>query len=441
MTPQGPKSYTKEELDALEQRKSTGQPRSYKSYTVEELGDLGKDDFPQTKQQFMGKVAKWLPTLGAMAVGTGASIATGGAAIPAILGAFYGGGSGQIGENLLEGRQPMEDVGPEAAKQGAYEALGRGTTRALGHFLPTAEGLYKNALTFGGMEKDAARRLPETVAIGLRDPNAVRPGVGRTIASWASGQRPAGVVVSPEGKAGVDWALNSVQKQIRRLLTDAESRGLSSSPSELARHLDEMEAFYGQSSVGQDYVKAIQKFRNQYLDPRTLPGQLRPGGEIMQTPTQIWGQRQADIATKGMGGSRLRNEMLDKQIQGAKDALAKYVPEINHLSAEEQKLLDLDSAIEDSLLAQGTTPSAAPYARVGVRVTPHGPSLIASMGIIKSMLVNPAIQSKLAIAMDMWARRRGPTSLINLPNVLRATDPARQVDKLRLQSLAPEDNQ
>ncbi len=101
------------------------------------LNQLQQNTAPKNPPQnsgggFLGDITRLLPTIGSIALPTIADLATGGLAAPFDIGlAGIGGGLGQAGENLAQGKNPLQmndltSAGLGAAGQAGGELLGKG---------------------------------------------------------------------------------------------------------------------------------------------------------------------------------------------------------------------------------------------------------------------------------------------------------------------------
>lgn len=159
--------------------------------------------------------------------------------------------------------------------------------------------------------------------------------------------------------------------------------------------------------------KTAQKFQTQVNPAADLNAIRESGAEFLQNqPTEIPAtqaqalktgtyQQLSDRAYGELGSATI--EAQKALARGLKEELVKQFPEIADLNAKESQLIDLDGAMQTAVRRIGNHQLfgiGTPLAAAGAKAVSGSSGVAATTGLLKAVLDNPVVKSKLAIAMN-----------------------------------------
>lgn len=153
-------------------------------------------------------------------------------------------------------------------------------------------------------------------------------------------------------------------------------------------------------------LQAVSETGNEFL--RNQPGQI-PAVDAQKLKSGTYQQ----LGQKAYG--ELKSASIEAQkalARGLKEEIAKQFPELSNLNAQESKLLDLEPVLERAVQRIGNHQLigiGTPITTGAAKAVTGSNAMAASAGIIKAVLDNPGVKSRLAIALARAGR--GGTSV------------------------------
>src|SRR4030095_11746547 len=230
----------------------------------------------------------------------------------------------------------------------------------------------------------------------------------------------------PVSERGADklWKLiEDLNKKVQARIDEATARGVTVSPEEVAKYVDEILPTFREQVAPEADIAALRSTKEEFLRqhqteaPYTkIRESLEPGVAYVPEGTGTTMQTQpipADVAQRIKVGTyrqlkgkygELKNAQVEGEkalARGIKNKLAAQIPEIGEFNARESDALGLVPEIEHALRRTGNweffglcSPAAGgdAYAATGSK------ELAAVAGFTAALLRNPAIKSQLAIA-------------------------------------------
>ena len=248
-----------------------------------------------------------------------------------------------------------------------------------------AEKMYQSAL------KPPLRMGPEGVA------NVVRTGLEQ------------GIPVSEAGAVKLDGLIKDLQGKIKQQIGQGAAAGKTVDPGAVASRLDQARArFQNQVTPGSD-LAAIDATKQEFLDSNKNPIPVDQAQAMKQGTYQ---------QLKGKAYGELKSATIESQkalARGLKEELEAQFPEIKGLNAQEGQFFNLQGTIEKALarignhqlIGIGTPIMAAAGGAAG------GAEAATSAGLLKMILDNPTVKSRLAIALNKAGRGAIPLTSAN----------------------------
>jgi hypothetical protein len=281
---------------------------------------------------------------------------------------------GQIGTGAILGEAAGRSIGPVA--QAARSTVGRAVLRG-----KTPEGAYESALK------------PSTTLTQAQRDAAVTTGINNEI---------------PVSKAGVQKLYDLVDDYNQKIAGEINSDPTRPiDPNAVATRADLAKAkFSKQVNAGGD-LAAIEASKQQFLSEQgATPGNPAPPMNASDAQAMKQGTYQVLKGKFGEQGSA-SVEAQKSLARGLKEEIANQFPEISNLNASESRLLDLQPILERAvgrvsnhqLIGIGT-----PVAGAAAKAVTGSGALGVVTGVLKAVLDNPEMKSKLAIAVSKGAK-------------------------------------
>jgi hypothetical protein len=276
-------------------------------------------------------------------------------------------------------------INPIRAAAAPVKAVARGAVKAAGSVTGidslAPERLYQSALKPRlGMGPEKVREVVQT---GLRE----------------------GIPVSKEGLAQVQDLMDGINQEIAGKITAKAAAGAKVSSADVATKLDDVRAFFKDTVAPQGMLKEIDALQKQF--------QAAHGKTIPVDKAQKLKQNTYVLLKRAYGEMKSAQVEGQKALaRGLKDEIVKIVPEVADLNARESKLIGLESALERYVAREGNhqlTGIGTPIAAGGVKAVTGSTAVSAVAGLARAALENPAIKSKLAIAIAK-AQARGKSA-------------------------------
>lgn len=247
------------------------------------------------------------------------------------------------------------------------------------------EKMYQSAL------KPSLRMGPEKVA------QVVRTGLE------------SGIPVSEQGAVKLSGLINELQGKIKQQIGQGAAAGATIDPAAVASRLNQTRAKFSNQVTPASDLSAIDATKQEFLDANQNPIPVDQAQAMKQGTYQ---------QLKGKAYGELKSATIESQkalARGLKEELEAQFPEIKGLNAQEGKLYNLEGTIEKAisrignhqLIGLGTPVMAGAGAAVG------GAPAAASAGILKLILDNPSVKSRLAIALNKAGRGAIPYASAN----------------------------
>lgn len=292
-----------------------------------------------------------------------------GANVPAMESAAERGDvSGVIGHSLSV---PVTLLGGEAIGRGAGYAGGAAKRLAL--LGKTPEAAYESALKPSTTIPEAKRAA--IVQTGLQE----------------------GIPVSKAGIEKLSNRIDELNSAIDAKIKAGAGQGITVDPHAVASRLaDTAQKFSMQVNPEAD-VNAVANAGNEFLrnNPNPIPAdqaQALKQGTYKQLGSKAYGE---------LGSATI--EAQKALARGIKEELASQIPEISQLNAADSKLYDLKPVLERAVNRIGNHQImgiGTPIVTGAVKAVSKSSSLAAVAGVMKAVLDNPAVKSRLAIAIS-----------------------------------------
>jgi hypothetical protein len=209
-----------------------------------------------------------------------------------------------------------------------------------------------------------------------------------------------GIPVSPGGREKLGNLIDDLNTQIADRIQSAGKAGVTVNKYDVtSRLVDTAKKFSNQVNPTAD-LNAIAQSGKEFLatQPLDIPAeqaQALKQGTYAQLKSKAYGElKSADI------------EAQKSLARGLKEELASKIPEIGDLNARESAAIGLDKALEravNRISNHQIVGIGTPLAAAGVKAATGSTGVAAVAGLLKAVVDDPIIKSKLAIAMS----RRG----------------------------------
>jgi hypothetical protein len=279
---------------------------------------------------------------------------------------------------------PQVDAAGEQFKAGEY-AKGAGASTGIAANL-VAPTLLKGAkVKLPAASEGVAQRMYQS---------ALKPSVtadaGKTAGMIKTGLENQ-IPISPEGLDKLNALVGDLNNKIQ---AQVNSSPATVSKYAVARRLnDTAKTFSNQVSPTSD-MNAIAKVGNDFLD--TQPGKIAaPDAQALKVGTY----QQVKNKFGEMGTAQI--EAQKALARGLKEELAAQFPELNSLNAKEGSLLDLEPALQRAINRHSNHQIigiGTPIAGASAKVASGSSGVGVLAGMVKAIVDNPEVKSKLAIA-------------------------------------------
>lgn len=297
----------------------------------------------------------------------------------------------QVRNDYERGGVPLaaENLGGQAL--GAYEG-GRIAGAAANATARIAAPLASRAILLGKTPQGAyesALKVPPSVSLPVRQ-TAVQAGLD------------AGIPVSKAGMEKLGDLIDDANQKIADTLQNApQTRTIS--PYSATKNLQDVRNKFATQVNPTSDVQAVGQSGQEFLDQF----RSQPGGAVRNlSPQEAQAIKQGTyrvlVGKYGEQGSAAV-EAQKALARGLKDEIANHFPEINNLNAEESRLLTLQPLLERAVNRIGNYQGigiGTPIAGSAVKAVSGSGSAAGAAMVLKSVLDNPAIKSRLAISLS-----------------------------------------
>lgn len=322
------------------------------------------------------------------------SVGQGGHAAATVLAPVFGENLSKAGEQLGQGNI----AGAAGTTTGLVAPIAAGAvipSKAPSGNIGLAEKMYQSALK--PPLRMGAERVGQVVRTGLEQ----------------------GIPVSEQGAVKLSGLISDLQGKIKQQIANGAAAGATIDPQAVASRLNQVRArFANQVTPGSD-LAAIDATKQEFLDNQHVPpsGTAGPSPEIPVDQAQAMKQGTYQ-QLKGKAYGELKSATIESQkalARGLKEELEAQFPEIKGLNAQEGQFYNLEGTIEKALarignhqlIGIGTPIMTGAGAAVG------GAPAAASAGVLKMILDNPSVKSRLAIALNKAGRGAIPITSAN----------------------------
>lgn len=255
-----------------------------------------------------------------------------------------------------------------------------------------------------------------------------KPNVGRRLAQTGLEHQ---IPVSEQGVAQLKALIDDLEAKIDVQAANATARGVTVDKFKVASRLNETTKKFGRQATPQDDLAAISEKGNQFLEAQ--PAQM--AADVAQDIKK--GTYQQLKGKYGKAGTA-QIEAEKALARGIKEELARQVPEIADLTAQQAKLLQLDKVLE--LAVNRAANSRGSFLKdvltTGVATTLTGSSpagLVA--GVLRHVWSDPAFKSRLAIAVNQaqqnnpgkWGKPSVAASTARVTALVNSLNPVRSL--------------
>jgi hypothetical protein len=225
-----------------------------------------------------------------------------------------------------------------------------------------------------------------------------------------------GVPVSSKGLQALEGKIADTTKRISAAIKDHGKQGAAVDTGKVLGALGELEQFYKNTPGGEAGVQAINEMVDWFANRNMNQIPIEQAQQMKVNMYRLLKKSYGDFK-----GAKV--ETLKGTARGIKEQIEQVFPEIASLNAEQSKRLNLDEALYravwriDNQQAMGLgTPMAASagHAMLG------GPGAITGL-LSKAVLDDPAIKSKIAIALARAGNKNAPKTLDRGLSALRAS--------------------
>jgi hypothetical protein len=204
-----------------------------------------------------------------------------------------------------------------------------------------------------------------------------------------------GIPVSQVGIEKIGSAVNDLQSGIRSVI--AQNPNAPISTADVASRLTGVEKKFGTQVNPLADLEAIQKSGQEFqaTQPANIPAEQAQA--LKQGTYRTLGER----AYGELGSATV--EAQKALARGLKEEIAKQFPEISGMNAREGALLDLQGALERAIRRQGNHQLlgiGTPLAASGMKAITGSTGAAGVSAVVKAIVDDPIIKSKLAIAMN-----------------------------------------
>jgi hypothetical protein len=282
---------------------------------------------------------------------------------------------------------PQTDQAGDLAQQGQY-------AKAAGQTLGIATNIAAPELVKGANLSLPAGTLPERMYQSALKPSTTLPTsqVKNIVQTGLENQIP----VSAEGVTKLNGLIGDLGDKVKAQIQASSNTGATVNPFNVASRLSDTAKKFATQVTPEADLNAVSDTGNEFLrnNPNPIPAadaQALKQGTYQQLSSKAYGE---------LGSATV--EAQKALARGLKEELENQFPEIKDLNAQQGQFINLDGALEKAvrridnhqLFGIGTPAMAIGGAAVG------GAPGAAAAGIMKLVLDNPELKSKLAIALN-----------------------------------------
>lgn len=279
------------------------------------------------------------------------------------------------------------DVSDFAGNQAGQILAGLGTEAAL---RPVA-----GAIKSGAQRTVLLGKTPDAAYESALKPSTTIPEAKRAAIVQTGLQE--GIPVSKNGLKLLDERLSALQDAVTEKINAGAGQGVTVDPRKVAARLPNVASRFAEQVNPEADLSAIKSARDEFLNNNPQPlsataAQKMKVGTYQQLSSKAYGE--VGTATQ---------EAQKALARGIKEELAAQIPEISKLNAMESKLYDLQPVLERAvnrianhqLIGIGT-----PITTGAVKAVTGSGKLAAVAGMMKAVLDDPLVKSRLAIAIS-----------------------------------------
>lgn len=281
----------------------------------------------------------------------------------------------------------------ESAQQGDVGGV-------LGHAVavPAVAAFTAGVAKGAGVVSDAAGRA----ALLGRSPEAAYESALKPSTTIPEGRRAALVQTGlqegiPVSKAGIDLLnskISDLSDSITNKINAGAGNGVTVNPYKVTSRLNQTASRFSNQVNPEADLGAISDAGNEFLrnNPQPIPADQ---AQAMKQGTY------AQLGDKAYGEMSTATKEAQKALARAiKEELASQIPEISQLNADEGRLLNLEPVLEKAINRIGNHQLigiGTPITTAGVRAVTGSSKLAAAAGVMKAVLDDPVVKSRLAI--------------------------------------------
>lgn len=263
------------------------------------------------------------------------------------------------------------------------QAIGRLTGRVVP---PVARKLYQSALKPSTAGPKARRAAAEAVGTGLEYE----------------------IPVSEAGVEKLTGLVDELNQEIARRVAGASAQGKTVSPRSVAFRVEQIRPTFKQQVNPAADLEALSRSKAEFLAKHT------PKGAKVPTPISLAAAQAEKIGTykqlrKKYGKLGPAEVEAQKALaRGLKEEIVKQLHELTELNAHEAKLLNLDQMLEKAVVRLGNRGYiTADLFTGGLAGAATGSAKVGAVAGLLRHVLTPEVQSKLAIALNRYAKRTG----------------------------------
>ncbi len=345
------------------------------------------------------------PAIGAM----GATLGTGGGALPLIAAAGLGGAGGSFVRDIVNAQtdEPvpstpggvLRGAAIEGGKQAALQAGGEAVFRGIpGVLKAKATSLYQGA---------------------LKPTKAVAPTVAARDAILQTGLEE-GIPVAPKGFERVKGKIEDLNDQIDAIVAEGAKQGKTIDPLAVARRVNDLRGKFANQVNPEADMAALERAREEFLRHPSIQAGPIPSHPSATPPVIPIDEAQAlKRGTYRALGNKAYGELKGSEIEaqkglarGLKEEIAGQLPdELGAINQHEGRLLDLKRAMEDAMRRTGNRDAVGLKDALAVV---HNPKTLPMM-----LFDRPGISSRAAIGMNRTGKALGTIDPEMMTQLLR----------------------
>jgi len=212
------------------------------------------------------------------------------------------------------------------------------------------------------------------------------------------------IPVSADGAAKLDGLISDLSDSVKSQIQGGAKQGVTVDPQAIAQRADQLKTRFANQVAPNTDLAAIDTTKNEFLqnNPNPIPADL---AQTMKQGTyqQLKGRAYGELGTATV-------EAQKALARGIKEELEKQFPEIKSTNAQQGQLINLDDVLQRAvrridnhqLFGIGT-----PIAAGAGGILTGSPIGAAAAGVLKLLVDDPVVKSKLAIALNHAGKTAG----------------------------------